>query len=442
MNDSASDALNETHDSSLRSWVHSANSGSTDFPIQNLPYGLFRRGTGESPRVGVAIGDQILDLPRVRDEGLLNDLSAPLRTAVGASSLTPLMALGAGAGSLLRRHLVKLLRADVSRANPAALVAMRDAELMVPTDIGDYTDFYASAFHATHVGSLFRPENPLLPNYKHVPIAYHGRSSSIVVSGTPVERPHGQMKGPDDRPVFGPTLRLDYEAEVGFVAGPGNLHGHPIPIDAAEQHIFGLCLVNDWSARDIQAWEYQPLGPFLSKSFATTISPWIVTIEALAPFRTSAFARAPDDPRPLPYLSSPANERSGGFDITVEVFLQSAEMRRTSLEPVRLSRGSLRDMYWTMAQMVAHQTSNGCNLRTGDLLASGTISGAQPGTEGCLLELTRHASVELPSGERRAFLADGDEVVMRAFCEREGYKTIGFGECAGIIRPARQAAKS
>jgi fumarylacetoacetase len=439
MIDGVPERINETHDPALRSWVESANSRLTDFPIQNLPFGVFRRRTDEAPRVGIAIGDQILDLARSVEAALLNDLSDTLRTAACAESLNPLMALGPEEASRLRRHLIKILSADGWGADPAVLVRMSEAELMLPVSIGDYTDFYASVFHATHVGSLFRPDNPLLPNYKHIPIAYHGRSSSIVVSGTPIDRPSGQAKGAGDLAVFGPTARLDYEAEVGFLAGRGNVHGYPIPIEEAERHVFGLCLVNDWSARDIQAWEYQPLGPFLSKSFATTVSPWVVALEALAPFRTAAFPRPPGDPSPLPYLSSTANETSGGLDLTVEVFVRSAQMRRSSLDAVRLSRGSLREMYWTVAQMVAHQTSNGCNLRTGDLLASGTISGAGPGTEGCLLELTRHKPVELPSGEQRTFLADGDEVIIRAFCERPGYARVGFGECGGLIRPARQA---
>jgi fumarylacetoacetase len=441
MIDDAPEQINETHDPGLRSWVEPANSEFTDFPIQNLPFGVFTRRKDEAPRVGVAIGDQILDLVRASQAGLLKDLSETLRAAAHAESLRPLMALGMSEASLLRRHLIKILSADGWGADPAILVRMTDAQLLLPVGIGDYTDFYASVFHATHVGSLFRPENPLLPNYKHVPIAYHGRSSSIVVSGTPIERPRGQTKGDGDRPVFGQTRRLDYEAEIGFLMGRGNALGYPIPIDEAERHIFGLCLVNDWSARDIQAWEYQPLGPFLSKSFATTVSPWIVTLEALAPFRTAAFARPPDDPRPLPYLSSVTNEVSGGLDVTVEVFLRSAEMRRASLDAVRLSRGSFRDMYWTMAQMVAHQTSNGCNLRPGDLLASGTISGAEPGTEGCLLELTRHKPMTLPSGEPRTFLADGDEVMIRGSCERPGYARVGFGECWGVIRPGRQTTQ-
>jgi fumarylacetoacetase len=435
--------INETHDPALRSWVESAHSGSTDFPIQNLPYGVFRpRGSDDRPRVGVAIGDQILDLLRAADMLLLNDLSNTVREAACAESLKPLMTLDAGAASRLRRHLGRILGADGWGGEEKLLVPMSDAALMLPSEIGDYTDFYASIFHATHVGSLFRPENPLLPNYKHVPIAYHGRRSSLVVSDTPVVRPSGQIKGADDRPTFGPTARLDYEAEIGFLMGRGNELGQPISIDDAEEHIFGICLVNDWSARDIQAWEYQPLGPFLSKSFATSLSPWVVTIEALAPFRAPAFSRPTSDPSPLPYLSSTDNERRGGIDLTVEVFLSSAQMRRTSLDAMRLSRGSFRDMYWTMAQMVAHHTSNGCNLRTADLLASGTVSGAEAGTEGCLLERTHHGPIELPSGEQRTFLADGDEVTIRGYCERSGYARIGFGECRGVIEPSRAARQA
>jgi len=326
-------------------------------------------------------------------------------------------------------------------ADRRILVPMKDAELMVPAEIGDYTDFYASIFHAARVGRLFRPDNPLLPNYKYVPIAYHGRASSIVVSGTAVHRPSGQIKGAEDRPAYRPTERLDYEMELGFFIGEGSALGQPVPIARAEPHVFGVSIVNDWSARDIQAWEYQPLGPFLAKSFATTVSPWVVTMDALAPFRCGAFVRPAGDPPPLPHLSSPGNDTDGGIDVTVEVLLRSAEMRRAGIAAMRLSRGSFREMYWTLAQMVTHQASNGCNLRTGDLLASGTISGGERGTEGCLLEMTQQGTrrIELPSGETRAFLEDGDEVIMRAFCERAGYARIGFGECAGTVMPARAA---
>jgi fumarylacetoacetase len=386
----------------------------------------------------VAIGDQILDLARSIELGVLDGLPDAVRTVARGESLNALMALDASDLSRLRRRLSDCLRDDGRRADERVLVPMSEADLRLPIEPGDYTDFYASIFHATNVGRLFRPDHPLLPNYKWVPIGYGGRCSSLVASGTAVQRPQGQSKGADERPVFRPTERLDFEVEIGFVAGRGTALGRPVAIDRAEQHVFGACLVNDWSARDIQAWEYQPLGPFLAKSFATTLSPWIVTLEALAPFRCEAFARPAGDPPPLPHLFSEANQRLGGFDIVVEVWLRSAEMRRSGLDPIRASRGSFRDMYWTMAQMVTHQTSNGCKLRAGDLLASGTISGPRPGSEGCLLELTRQgaAPLALPSGEQRVFLEDGDEVIMRAFCERPGAARVGFGECAGVVLPA------
>jgi fumarylacetoacetase len=432
-------SVDHTHDPLLRSWVESANAGTTDFPIQNLPFGVFRRNRRDPPRIGVAIGDFILDLRESVEAGLLRGASDETTSALVRSSLNGLLALGATPAARLRQLVSGLLASGA--APQAPLVAMHDAELLLPAEIGDYTDFYASIFHAEHVGSLFRPENPLLPNYKHVPIAYHGRCSSLSAGGTAITRPNGQRKAQGGFPEFGPTERLDYEAEIGFLVCTGNDSGQPIPIDEAESHVFGACLVNDWSARDIQAWEYQPLGPFLAKNFATSLSPWVVTLDALAPFRTPAFARSPGDPKPLAYLSSAGNDRSGGLDIFVEVFLRSHEMRRREMEPMRLSRGSFRDMYWTLAQMVAHHTSNGCNLRPGDLLASGTVSGEAPGSEGCLLELTRRGPTMLPSGEQRTFLADGDEVALRAFCERSGYVRIGFGECTGVIRPAPPAPR-
>lgn len=430
------DALNETHDPGLRSWVESANTGATDFPIQNLPFGVFRPAGGAgAPTIGVAIGDQILDLRKSTELGLLKGLSSTLLAAASAATLNPLMALGHRDASALRRCISRILAANSSTPDPRVLVPAADAALQVPAAVGNYTDFYASLAHATNVGRLFRPDNPLLPNYKYVPIAYHGRSSSIVVSGTKVRRPSGQVKRSEDAPVFAPSERLDYEAEIGCFCGPGNTLGEPVPIDAAEAHLFGLCIVNDWSARDIQAWEYQPLGPFLAKNFATTISPWVVTYEALAPFRSAASERAPGDPPPLPYLSSPANGASGGFDVTVEVLLRSAAMRRSGVAPQRISRSSLRDLYWTLAQMVTHHTSNGCNLAPGDLIATGTLSGSTRDAQGCLLEATQGGKVplSLPGDEVRTFLADGDEVIMRAFCERAGYARIGFGECTGMI---------
>jgi fumarylacetoacetase len=433
-------AIDETHDPKLRSWVESANTDQADFPIQNLPFGVFRRlQSQEALRVGVAIGDQILDLVRCREAGLLEGLAGELPHAVSGTTLNGLMGLGAPAMAQLRARLVRILGSERGSGNPNLLVPMDQSELALPVAIGDYTDFYASVFHATNVGRLFRPDNPLLPNYKHVPIAYHGRSSSIVASGTAVTRPCGQSKPPDAaHPSFGPSQRLDYEMEIGAFVGVGNALAHPVALDEAESHLFGLCLLNDWSARDIQAWEYQPLGPFLAKNFATTISPWVVTFEALAPFRGPALPRPSDDPRPLPYLSSSANEESGGIDVTVEVFLRSAEMRDKGLEPLRLSRNSFLNMYWTVAQMLTHHTSNGCNLRSGDLLGSGTVSGPQSDALGCLLEITRQGAqpFELPTGETRRFLLDGDEVIFRGYCERDGYKRIGFGECRGTIVPA------
>jgi fumarylacetoacetase len=437
-----SGSINATHDPSLRSWVESANQKDTDFPIQNLPFGVFRpQGSAEPSRIGVAIGDQILDLVICCEAGFLQELPEKLQEACAAPNLNPLMAMGSDAMSALRRCLSELLRYDEQTPPPERkiLIPMSEAELLLPAAIGDYTDFYASIFHATNVGKLFRPDNPLLPNYKYVPIAYHGRASSIVPSGTSIKRPKGQRKKPEESdPSFGASQLLDYELEVGFFVGVGNELGQVIAMGRAEEHIFGLCLVNDWSARDIQAWEYQPLGPFLAKSFATTVSPWVVTLEALAPFRCPAFQRAEGDPLPLPYLSSSLDASLGGIDLTVEVLLRSAQMREAGMEPFRLSRASFKQMYWTLAQMLTHQSSNGCNLRPGDLLASGTVSNAEAGSQGCLLEITQRGSkpVELPTGEVRAFLCDGDEVILRGYCEKEGYAKVGFGECRSIVLPA------
>jgi fumarylacetoacetase len=409
----------------MTSWVESAEAPDTDFPLGNLPYGVLADG-----RVVVAIGDQVLDLSAAHTRGLLG---APV------GSLHALMSEGPKAWRSLRTRLTTLLSADTEegrRARSAAeklLTPMAAADLRLPP-IGDYTDFYASVHHATNVGRLFRPDNPLLPNYKHVPIGYHGRASSLVPSGTPIRRPRGQSKLPDaDTPVFGPTRSLDYEAEIGFFVGPGNALGVPIPAAVAEEHIFGFCLVNDWSARDIQSWEYQPLGPFLGKSFATTLSPWIVPLDALAPFRVPVSPRPAGDPAPLPYLES----RAETFDLWIEVYITTERMRESRHAPYRLSRSNFRDLYWTAAQMLTHHASNGCNLRPGDLLASGTISGSTPDSLGCLLELTRRGAVplSLPTGESRAFLADGDEITLRAFCERPGFHRIGFGDCRGMILP-------
>lgn len=433
--------IDTTHDPSLRSWVESANQKDTEFPIQNLPFGVFRRrGSAETSRIGVAIGDQILDLASCYQAELLHDLPKELQVACVAPNLNQLMAMGSRAASTLRFHLSKLLRYDEQKSlESKILTSMSEAELLLPANIGDYTDFYASIFHATNVGKLFRPDNPLLPNYKYVPIAYHGRASSIVPSGSLFRRPSGQRKSSEElTPSFGPSQLLDYELEVGFFIGAGNDLGQPISINNAEEHIFGLCLVNDWSARDIQTWEYQPLGPFLSKNFATTISPWVVTLEALAPFRCPAFQRGQGDPLPLPYLFSQLDARMGGIDLTVEVLLSSIQMRKAGMKPLRLSRASFKRMYWTLAQMLTHHSSNGCNLRSGDLLASGTVSGAEAGSQGCLLELTQRGSkpLELPTGELRFYLADGDEVNLHGYCEKEGYAKVSFGECQSIVLPA------
>ena len=411
-------ALNATHDPELTSWVESANAPSSDFPIQNLPFGIFRT-KHTARRGGVAIGDQILDL-------------AALGIDTGPD-LNRLAAAGSRAWRELRKGISKFLAVRNYKKNLAKhLVPMKKAELFVPVVIGDYTDFYAGIHHATSIGKLLRPDNPLLPNYKWLPIGYHCRASSVVVSGTPVLRPSGQTRAPDQPPVFGPCRRLDYEVELGFVIGPGNPLGKRIGIDKAENHVFGVVLLNDWSARDIQTWEYQPLGPFLAKSFATTISPWIVTLEALEPFRCPPFARDARDPQPLPYLSS---EKDRGIDIQLEMHLRTPKMKT----PVRLSRGNARDAYWTAAQMVAHHASNGCNLQPGDLLGSGTLSGTTPGEAGSLMELTQagKAPLSLPGGETRTFLEDGDEAIQRGRCERDGATPIGFGAAAGRILPAR-----
>jgi fumarylacetoacetase len=435
------DRLNETHDPKVKSWVESANQPGTDFPLQNLPFGVFRHvGSDELPRIGVAIGDQVFDMAGAEMDGFFQGETAEAAEACLVESLNELMSLGPKHWSALRRRLHQMLRADAPEGYRQRLsrhlVPMANSDLQLPAAIGDYTDFYASIYHATNVGSMFRPDNPLLPNYKYIPIAYHGRSSSIIPSGTPVARPKGQTR-PDAQqpPVFGRSKALDYELEVGMFVGPGNALGDALSIDSAPNHIFGLCLVNDWSARDLQTWEYQPLGPFLAKNFATTISPWVVTMEALEPFRVPAFRRAEGDPSALPYLHSEADQREGGIDLTLEVHLRTAKMREAGIPAVQLSRGSFRDMYWTMAQMLTHHASNGCNLRPGDLLASGTVSGPTKDARGCLLELTWRGAepIALPTGESRKFLEDGDEVIFRGFCERTGFARIGFGECRGEI---------
>ncbi len=430
--------MNHTHDPGLRSWLESANDPSTDFPIQNLPFGVFDDGRGR--RVGIAIGDSVLDVSACARANLIEHSDAA--RACARPTLNDLMAADASELMGLRSSVSSLLAAGgtgeeaARKSREAILVPIADVTMCVPADIGDYTDFYASVHHATNVGSMFRPESPLLPNYKYVPIGYHGRASSIVASGTGVRRPLGQTRAADaTEPSFGPSKMLDYESELGFFVGKGNSLGDAIPIDRAADHIFGYCLVNDWSARDIQAWEYQPLGPFLAKNFATTVSPWVVTAEAAEPYRVQAAGRGEGDPPPLPYLSSPRDAARGGLDATLEVYILSARMRASGVAPFRLSRAPFSLMYWTPGQMLAHHTSNGCNLKSGDLLASGTVSGSTPDSRGCMLELTWRGAkpLTLPTGEERKFLEDGDEVIMKGYLHADGCPRIGFGECRGTI---------
>jgi len=426
----------------LTSWIESANSPDTDFPIQNLPFGVFSRRGEVERRIGVAIGDKIVDVAESLSANLWSGEARDVARWCDRPTLNELMQAPKDSLSKFRARLSELLvgtpgdEGAINPLPPGALVQMSDAKMHPPAEIGDYTDFYASIYHATNVGKLFRPEAPLLPNYKYVPIGYHGRASSVVLSGSDVNRPSGQtLSSGALTPTFGPSQMLDYEAEIGFFVGKGNDLGNRIGIENAEEHLFGVCLLNDWSARDIQSWEYQPLGPFLSKSFATTISPWVVTWEALEPYRVPAFFRPPGDPQPLPYLSSEKDKHDGGIDLIVEVYIRSMMMREGHLRPSRLSAASLADMYWTPAQMLTHHTSNGCNLRPGDLLGSGTISGPESGSQGCLLELTRKGAeaITLPTGEERRFLHDGDEIIMRGYLRREGAARIGLGECSGLI---------
>jgi fumarylacetoacetase len=416
----------ETHAANLASWVESANDPATDFPIQNLPLGRFRLDVHESLRIGVAIGDRVLDVAAAR--------------LLPHADMAALMRAGPAAWRPLRFELSRALRHGSPRESALrpALHAMRDVRLELPCDVGSYTDFYTGIHHATAVGKLFRPDNPLLPNYKWVPIGYHGRASSILASGHDFRRPLGQTKTPDAAaPALGPTRRLDYELELAFVVGVPNGLGQPVPIEEADEHLFGLTLLNDWSARDIQAWEYQPLGPFLAKNFATTVSPWIVTAEALRPFRLP-FAHPPTDPAPLPYLDCAANRDRGAIDVELQVWLQTAKMRDAGTPPIMLSRSNARDAYWTAAQLIAHHTVNGCNLGAGDLLGSGTLSGPEPDEGGSLLELTKGgtAPLSLPNGEARTFLEDGDTVILRGCCEKPGFRRIGFGECRATVQPA------
>jgi fumarylacetoacetase len=426
-----------------QSWVESANDPGCGFPLQSLPYCVFAGEDGR-PRLGAGIGAFVLDLRWCRGAGLFDGLPAPIQAACEARTLNPLIAGGAKAQAALRNRLMDLLASNGDPATQAAvsvaLTPVEDVAFLKPVESANFTDFYASIHHATRVGRLFRPENPLLPNYKHVPIGYHGRASSLVVSGTPVRRPSGQTKpdAPGGIPSFGPTRFLDYEVEVGLYIGEPNPLGHPVPIRQAADNIFGVSLLNDWSARDIQSWESQPLGPFLSKSFATSVSPWVVPMAALAPFRVAANLRPPDDPEPLLYLWDAMDQYTGALNLTVEAWLLTSAMSAAGQSPHRISQANMRHLWWTPAQLVAHHTSNGCNLLPGDLLATGTISNKDDDSAGCLLELTAGGAkpIQLPSGETRTQLEDGDEVILCGFCRREGFPDVSLGECRGVVAPA------
>jgi len=424
-----------------RSWVESANDPQSDFPIENLPFGVIERGDASDPRIAVAIGDRVLDLEECVSLGILSGQRDEVRRALAADSLNPLAGLGRQVGAAVRRSVASLLDTadDVLRTSSdrdRVVRPMSEVRPMLPFRIGDYTDFYASEHHATNVGSMFRPDNPLMPNWKHLPVGYHGRASSIIESGRGVVRPHGQTVGPDGPPPsYGPIRLFDYELEMGFFIGAGSDLGTPVPISRALDHVFGLVLVNDWSARDVQKWEYQPLGPFNAKNFATTISPWVVTLDALEPFMRSGPPRQPGDPTNLEYL------RWGddvAIDIELEVAIRSTQMRERGMPAHRVSLGNYQDMYWTIAQMIAHHTSTGCDLRPGDLMASGTVSGPTEESRGCLLERTWRGErpISLPDGTERRFLQDGDEVIIRGWAERDGLR-VGFGECTGMVLPAR-----
>ncbi|MAB83715.1 MAG: fumarylacetoacetase [Phycisphaerae bacterium] len=427
-------ALDRSHDSARRSWVDSANDPASDFPIQNLPWGVFRDDEG-GHRIGVAIGDRILDVQAAVLEHRLDGLSGVIDCALCSSTLNQFMSLGHESWSAVRHAIADLLDSE-SEPCESLLRPMEGTEMLLPADIGDYTDFYASRHHATNVGRMFRPDgDPLLPNYLHLPVGYHGRASSIVVSGTPIRRPHGQLKPNDGPPEFRPISLLDYELEFGAFIGQGNEMGTRVPMGDAMRRLFGVVILNDWSARDVQKWEYQPLGPFNAKNFASSISPWIVTLDALAPFRSHGPSRREDDPALLDYLN-PVTEDV--LDITCEVHLASESMRRSGQDPIRLTRGSLSDISWSFAQMLSHHTSTGCPMRAGDLIGSGTVSGTEKDSRGCLLELTWRGSepVELPDGTQRKFLLDGDELTIIAYCESDGARRIGLGSCSGIVTPA------
>ncbi len=427
----------------LRSWVESAN-GHLDFPLANLPLGVFSRD-GDEPRGGVALGDFIFDLRAACKAELFEGLALEAAKAASGGSLNSFFALGADARKALRGALQDLLgegsaqRERLQGMAESLLQPMDSCQMHLPAKVGDYTDFYVGIHHANNVGKLFRPDNPLLPNYKYVPIGYHGRASTVDVSGARVKRPNGQTMPPGaSEPNFGPSKRLDHELELGIWIGPGNARGESIPIGEASNHVAGFCLLNDWSARDLQAWEYQPLGPFLSKSFATSVSPWVVTPEALEPFRCAQPPRPEGDPLPLPYLYDEQDQQQGALDIELEVLLLTEAMRNKGEPAQRIALSSTRNMYWTVAQMVTHHSVNGCSLQPGDLFGSGTLSGSTLDSLGSLLEITGGGKqpLELPNGETRTFLEDGDEIILKARCRREGYASIGFGECRGRVLPA------
>jgi fumarylacetoacetase len=451
-------AINTTHAAHLKSWVESANDPASDFPIQNLPLCAFEGEHGQV--LGTRIGDMVVDLSMLSEAGVItHDHDGHDCHVLQHPIANSFLAHGPALWSEVRAKLQEFLSAggggggqQARRLRDRAVRKASEVRFGVPMVVENYSDFYASIDHASTVGAMFRPDNPLLPNYKHVPIGYHGRASSIVPSGTPIPRPKGQQSPPENDPkagpTFGPCKLLDYELELGAVVGEGNDLGQPIPIGEARRHLFGVCLVNDWSARDIQKWEYQPLGPFLAKNFATSVGDCIVSMEALEPFRAPAFERPAGDPAPLDYLRDVEDQRSGGLEVTLEVWLKSAEMEKRGMSAVRVSRGSFRRMYWTLQQMLAHHTSNGCNVRPGDILASGTVSGPGKDERGCLLELTWDGTddagkprprrpITLPTGETRTFLGDGDTVILRGSCEKEGYRRIGLGECSGTILTAR-----
>jgi fumarylacetoacetase len=432
--------IDETHDPRRESWVTSAN-GHREFPIQNLPFGVFSP-PGGAPRGGVAIGDMVFDLATALEARLFSGEAEKAAEAAAGPVLNPLMALGAPARLALRKRVSELLAADTAERAKIEAMAGRllhpagQCTLHLPAAIGEFTDFFAGIHHARNGGRRRDPNNPLSPNYKYVPVAYHSRASSVRASNVPIRRPNGQRKAPDEpAPTYGPCRKLDYELELAVWIGPGNAQGEPIPIGRAAEHIFGLGLVNDWSARDVQGWESQPLGPFLGKNFGSTVSPWIVTTEALAPFRVAQPARPDGDPNPLPHLWDAADQREGAFEIALEAFLLSEGLRTKRLPPHLMSASNTTDLYWTLAQLVTHHTSGGCNLRPGDLFGTGTISGPAREGYGSLMELSEDGtrSTMLESGETRTFLEDDDEVIFRAHCDKPGFVSIGFGECRGRI---------